>query len=71
MISLAAVSRLEGPHPRREGRGHIDNVLARGDELLGQQLAQAAGALDAPAALGPLRPPKSTTPQVSSGLLAV
>ena len=56
-VGLAAVSRLEGPHPRREGRGHIDDVLAGGDELLGQQLAQAAGALDAPAALGPLRRP--------------
>ena len=56
-VGLAAVSRLEGPHPRREGRGHIDDVLAGGDELLGQQLAQAAGAFDAPAALGPLRRP--------------
>ena len=56
-VGLAAVSRVEGPHPRREGRGHIDDMLARGDELLGQQLAQAAGALDAPAALGPLLRP--------------
>ncbi len=56
-VGLAAVARLEGPHPRREGGGHVDDMLADGDELLGQQLAQAAGALDAPAALGPLRRP--------------
>ena len=56
-VGLGAVSRLEGPHPRREGRGHVDDMLAGGDELLGQQLAQAAGAFYAPAALGPLRRP--------------
>ena len=57
VVGLAAVARVEGPHPRRQGRGHVDDVLADGDELLGQQLAQAASALDRPAALWPLFSP--------------
>ena len=45
-VGLAAMARLEDPHSRREGRGHVCDVLAGGDELLGQQIAQAAGALE-------------------------
>ena len=53
VVGLAAVAHLEGPHPRRQGRGHVDDMLAGGDESLGQQLTQAASAFDRPAALGP------------------
>ena len=47
------MARVEGAHSRREGRGHVCDVLAGGDELLGQQIAQPAGALDRPPALRP------------------
>ena len=47
----------EHPHACRQGRWHVDDVLAGGDELLGQQAAQAPGGLDGPPplreALGP------------------
>ena len=36
------------PHPRRQRGRHIDDVLAGGDELLGQQVAEPARGLDRP-----------------------
>ena len=55
------MARVEGAHSRREGRGHVCDVLAGGDELLGQQIAQPAGALDHPPAL---RPPLGPSQQL-------
>ena len=41
------------PHPGAQLGLHVEHPLARGHQLLGQQVAQAPGALDRP---GPLRP---------------
>ena len=51
------------PHPRGQRRRHIEDLFARADELLGQQIAHASGRLDSP---GPLRvaPPRPTTATV-------
>ena len=39
-------SPLQQPHPGRQLGLHIQHPLTGGDELLGEQVAQAAGALD-------------------------
>ena len=38
----------EHPDPRRQRRRHVEDGLTRGDELLGQQVAETAGGLDRP-----------------------
>jgi hypothetical protein len=45
-------SRHEQPHPRRQGRRHVEHRLAGGDQLLCQQRAEPRGRLDGPAAGG-------------------
>ena len=52
-IVLVRVPGGQQPDPRAELGRHIQHPLTRRQELLGQQVAQAAGALDRP---GPLRP---------------
>ena len=59
-------SRGSAPAPPAS-RGHVDDMLAGGDESLGQQLTQAASAFDRPAALGPPGCPAQQLLQVSSG----
>lgn len=45
------------PDPGRQGGGHIDHVLARGGQLLGERTPQAAGTLDRETTAGPLLTP--------------
>ena len=52
-VVLVRVTGLQQPHPGRQLRLNVQDPLAGGDELLGQQPAQPGGALDRP---GPLRP---------------
>ena len=52
-VVLVRVPGLQQPHPGRQLRLHVQDPLAGGDELLGQQPAQPGSALDRP---GPLRP---------------
>ena len=49
------------PHPGRQLGLHIHDTLARGHQLLGQQITQAAGALDRPGALGERSSPHQET----------
>ncbi len=62
-VGLAALSGGEHPCPRRELRGHVDDVLASADELLGEQRSDPGGALDGPTSWfergGPLEEPGS------------
>ena len=58
-VGLAAVAALEHAGAGGQRRGDVDDGLAGGDELLGQQPSQAAGALDRPDALRPSRGPRS------------
>ena len=55
VVRVVLVHRSGGqqPHPGGQLGLHVQHPLAGGDQLLGQQVAQAAGALDRP---GPLRP---------------
>ena len=55
-VVLVRPSRAQHPHPRRQRGRHIDDALAGGDELLGQQIAEPAGGLDRP------RPRRRTAP---------
>jgi hypothetical protein len=52
-VVLARSARRQQPYPRAELGLHVQDALAGGDQLLGQQVPHAAGALDRP---GPLRP---------------
>jgi len=52
-VVLARRARRRQPYPRAELGLHVQDALAGGDQLLGQQVPHAAGALDRP---GPLRP---------------
>jgi hypothetical protein len=47
-VGLVAARVVEEPHPRREGRRHVEDLLAGGDELLCQQRAGAGRAFDSP-----------------------
>ncbi len=47
-VVLVRSSRAQHPDPRRQRGRHVDDVLARRDELLGQQIAEPAGRLDRP-----------------------
>jgi hypothetical protein len=49
------------PYPDRQLGLHIHDMLARGHQLLGQQMTEAAGALDRPAALGERSRPHQET----------
>jgi hypothetical protein len=42
-VVLVRPSRTEKPHPRRQRRRHVDDVLAGVDELLGEEVAEPAG----------------------------
>jgi len=52
-VVLARRPGRQQPHPGTQLRLHVQDMPARGDELPGQQVAQAGGALDCP---GPFRP---------------
>ena len=52
-VVLVRVPRREQPHPGAQLGWHIQHPLTRRQQLLGQQVTQATGALDRP---GPLRP---------------
>jgi hypothetical protein len=60
-VVLLRPSRAQQPHPRRQGRGDVHHLLAGGEELLREQVAEPAGGLDGPGpfpaieALGPLQ----------------
>jgi len=41
-------ARVQQPHPRRQRRRHVNHGLADSDELLREQSAETAGALDRP-----------------------
>lgn len=56
-IGLAVSAGGQQPGPSRQGGGHVDHVLARGDQLLGERVAQAAGTLDRETTVGPLLAP--------------
>ncbi len=60
-VVLVRVAGGQQPHPRAELRLDIQHPLSCGQELLGQQVTQAAGALDRP---GPLRPGRSPGQQL-------
>ena len=60
-VVLVRVPGGQQPHPRAELGLHIQHPLTCGQQLLGQQVAQAAGALDRP---GPLRPGRSPRQQL-------
>jgi hypothetical protein len=47
-ILLVGAARTQDPHPRRQRRWHVEDGLARGHELLGQEIAQPARGLDRP-----------------------
>jgi len=47
-IVLVGAARSQQPGACRQGGGHVEHVLAGGDELLGQQVAHPVGALDGP-----------------------
>ena len=49
-IGLVDRSRVQQPRPRRQRRRHVNDHLAGGDELSGQQGAGAGGSLDRPSA---------------------
>ena len=53
VVGVVLVRATGGEHPdaRGQGRGYVEDVLAPGDELLGQQVAQPTGRLDGPGAL--------------------
>jgi hypothetical protein len=52
-VGLAAVTGLQHAGARGQRRGHVEHGLAGGDELLGEQAPETAGAFDGP---HPLRP---------------
>jgi len=52
-VVLVGVPGLQQPHPGGQLGRHIQHLLTRGDQLLGQQAPQPGGALHRP---GPLRP---------------
>ena len=56
-IVLLGATRAQHPHSCRQSGRDIQHLLAGTDELLGQQVAQAACGLDGPAALGEPRRP--------------
>jgi hypothetical protein len=56
-IGLAPVAAAEQARPCGKRGGHVDHGLPGGDQLLGEQVAEAAGALDRPGALGPVAGP--------------
>ncbi len=62
-IALAPVPALEHASPGRQSRRNVKDGLADGDELLGQQPPEAAGALDGPDALRPVSCPCSQLDQ--------
>jgi hypothetical protein len=49
-VGLVVVARVQQPHPRRERRRDIDDGLAGGDQLLGEQRAEPGRGLDRPRA---------------------
>jgi hypothetical protein len=56
-IVLVRPSRAQHPHPSRQRRRHVQDLLAGADELLGQQVAEPTGRLDRPTPLlEPRRP---------------
>lgn len=56
-VGLPTVASVELPRPCGKHRRDVDHDLAGGDELLGEQVAEAVRALDGPGPLGPvLRP---------------
>jgi hypothetical protein len=59
VVRVVLVGRLGGeqPHPRRQLRLHVQDPLAGGHQLLGEQVAEAGGVLDRPLALGELLRP--------------
>jgi len=63
VILIRATGRQQ-PHPGAELRRHIDHPFARCDQLLGQQVAQTAGALDRPGAFRPGRRPFQQLPRL-------
>jgi hypothetical protein len=50
-IVLVRPPRAQHTDPRRERRRHVQDGLARSDQLLGQQVAEPAGGLDRPRSL--------------------
>lgn len=63
-VGLAVSAGGQQPGPGRQGGGHDDHVLARAGQLLGERAAQAAGAFDGEAALGPPTPSPATSPGI-------
>ena len=47
-IVLLRPAAAQQPDPRRQGGGHVDDILPSGEELLGEQIAQPAGRLHRP-----------------------
>ena len=47
-VALVGAPRVQQPSPGRERRRHVQDGLAGGDELLGQQRAEPAGGFDGP-----------------------
>jgi len=50
-VVLLGLARAEHPDPCRQGGRHVDDVFARGHELLGQQEPEPVGRLDGPATI--------------------
>jgi hypothetical protein len=59
VVGLASVSGVEHADSGGEFGGHVDDVLAAGDQLLGEQPAEPVGAFDGPSAVRPLSGPRS------------
>ena len=51
-VVLLRLARTEQPHPRRQRRRHVHDVLPDGEELLGEEVTEPAGRLDGPQPLG-------------------
>ena len=47
-VVLVRPARGQQPCPRRQRGGHVNDGLARGDQLLGEQITESAGRLDCP-----------------------
>ena len=47
-VVLRSLRRTQQTHPGRQGRRDIDNMFPGGEQLLGEQPAQAGGGLDRP-----------------------
>ena len=61
------MARAQEPHPGGQGGGHVEHRLAGGQQLLGQQVAEAASGLDRPGPLPKWRGPVAQLIDLAAG----